>query len=410
MSETMIPTEKKLEVLKNLLESQEFQSSKYKKLIEYLVNANINGEELKETTIAIDCFDKDSSFNPAIDSSVRVYLSNLRKKLEHYYLTDGKKDGLKLRIPKGHYQIEFITIDPVCEPGNHIFYKRGFFLSITLLIIFLGFAFLKGSFFSRLPANLIPKSDEIWTDFLTSETKTIIVLGDYFFFSMPYAEGRQSYIRDIEINSKADLDKFLLENPSYSEKMTPTYHTWLEENYPYCLAKILPSFAFSETNYEIKLSSEIQLADLQKYNIIYIGPYKCLNLLSNITENLNFSYHLHQGSSSLNFHEIESGVDHVYDWKTNPQTNGRNDFSIVLKVPGPNKNKFMFFISEHDFGNISSVKYFSNALKLQEFEKDLSSAHFEALFEVTGIIRTDFTIKMLHRNELQSDFKVNFGE
>ncbi|MBU2491695.1 MAG: hypothetical protein KJ571_03650 [Bacteroidetes bacterium] len=410
MSNALISDEKKIEILNSLLKSTEFQSSKYGKLIEYLIYADIKGEELKEATIAIDCFQKDSTFNPAIDSSVRVYLSNLRKKIEHYYLTDGKEDEFKINIPKGSYQIEFIN--NVNEPRKikFGFYKPAFFVSFILLVAFIVLFFWSNNPLSKQPAGIIDSNDFIWNDFINSKKKTLIVLGDYYFFSMPYAEGRQSYIRDIEINSKSDMQSFLEKNPSFADKISPTYHTWLEESHPWCIARILPSFVLAETNFEIKLSSEIQLQDLQNYNIVYIGPYKSLNILANITNNLNFKYTLHQGASSIDFHEISTNNNYSYSWKTNSQTNARNDYATVLKVAGPSANKFIFFISEHDFGNVSTVKYFTDSIKLKDFADKLSTDHFEALFEVTGIVRTDFTIKLLRMNELKSDFKINFEE
>ena len=62
--------------------------------------------------------------------------------------------------------------------------------------------------------------------------------------------------------------------------------------------------------------------------------------------------------------------------------------------------------SLHDFGNLATVKYFMNPDRLNEFTQNISSDYFEALFEVTGIIRTDFDIELLFVNELYSNFKI----
>jgi hypothetical protein len=408
MLKVQLPKEKKIEILNNLLNSNDLKSEKFSKLLKYLVKAEINGDEIKEAIIAIDCFDRDSSFDPTIDSSIRVYLSNLRKKIEHYYLTDGKDDQIQITIPKGSYQIEYVDNLVKSIVKKNSFYKNAFYISLLILITLL-VAILISHFSSpALSSEIIPSKDAIWNDILTSEKKTLIVLGDYYFFSMPFSKGRQSYIRDIEINSSSDLKDFIAANPLFKNKISQTYHTYLEESYPWCLSQIIPSFIHFNTKYEIKLSSEIQLNELQKYNIIYIGPYKCLYILKDITENLNFKYSLHQGSSSLEFREILTDSIYSYRWKTNPQTNAKNDYSIILKVAGPNDNTFIFFISENDFGNASSVKYFTNPEKLAQFEKEIDSDYFEAVFEVTGIVRTDFTIKLLHINKLSSDFMITF--
>ena len=81
---------------------------KYQDFLKYLVDVSERGESPKELTIAIDFFGKDKNFDPAVDSSVRAYVSNLRKKLEHYYLTLGQADEIQVELPKGEYCIEFI--------------------------------------------------------------------------------------------------------------------------------------------------------------------------------------------------------------------------------------------------------------------------------------------------------------
>ena len=62
---------------------------------------------------------------------------------------------------------------------------------------------------------------------------------------------------------------------------------------------------------------------------------------------------------------------------------------------------------EHDFGNISTSKYFTNKLKITEFEDKLKSEYFEALFEVKGIERTDFSLDLLHINQLDNNFTID---
>jgi hypothetical protein len=256
--------------------------------------------------------------------------------------------------------------------------------------------------------NVISKNDPIWGDLFSNNLKTLIVLGDYYFFSMPIDSGRQSYIRDIKINSDNDLEAFVARRPSFQHRIAKTYHTYLEEHIPWCVSYILPSFVRYNKAVELKLASETQLEDLQKHNIIYLGPYKTLRILTTVTRNLNFKYSPQTGGSTLTYCLLDSNKkEYTYSWVTNPETKARNDYAMVIKVFGYNGNVFLFFISEHDFGNISTVKYFTDPKQLKEFEALVSSGHFEALFEAKGIIRTDFSMKLLHVNKLHSDFEID---
>ena len=409
MNHSDISESMKHKILEEILESEDFrQTQKYQDLLRYLVNASIAGENVKESTIAVDFFGKDTAFDPSIDSSVRAYVSNIRKKLEHYYLTEGKNHEIKLSLPKGHYSVEFVRTSETTAERPAFSWRAlppwvylPVILTFILVVIYLRYDS------TRVPTSyqVIPKDNPVWKELLSNDFKTMIVLGDYYFFSMSFDSTRQTYIRDIQINSDSDLEKFLAEHPKYSHVISKTYHTYLEEHYPLCLSYILPSFVMQNRQMELRLSSEVQLEDLQKYNILYIGPYKTLRILETVTRNLNFRYALRTTSSTLSFLSPDSGKTYDYCWVTNPETNARNDYAIVTKVSGHNGNTFLFFLSQHDFGNISTVRYLTSREALREFSTRAPGS-FEALFEVKGIIRSDFGMKLLHVNHLHSDFEI----
>ncbi len=408
---TGINASTKQRILDEILESEDFrQAQKYQDLLRYLVRAAISGETVKESTIAVECFSKDAAFDPAMDSSVRASVSNLRKKLDHYYLTKGKDHDIRLTIPKGHYTVEFLHTH---EPGGikpTLARKRLPWLYVPLVLAVLaGLAFFlwRGVTRSESSFNIIPKNDPVWSALFANNLKTLIVLGDYYFFSMPVDSGRLNYIRDIAINSDEDLEAFIAGHPILQKKIAKTYHTYLEEHIPWCLSYILPSFVSHDKTVELKLASEVQLEDLQKHNIIYLGPYKTLQILKTVTRNLNFKYSPQKGGSTLTYFLQDSNKTFTYSWLTNPETKARNDYALVLKVFGYSGNVFLFFISEHDFGNISTVKYFTHPEHLKEFGGLVSTGHFEALFEAKGIIRTDFSMQLLHINKLHSDFEID---
>lgn len=401
-----ITLEEKKESLQKLLNSEEIKhNEKYCRLLEYLFNASISNKKVKESTIASECFENDSSYDPSIDSYVRVYLSKLRKKIEHYYLTDGVNDKVKISIPKGNYSVKFSSLSKKEYPNFSYLKLAAFFLPILIIfsIISYIFGFLSNSSYD----TKIPKTDIIWEDILSSEKKTLLVMGDYYFFSHAYAPGRKSYIRDVEINSDADLNKLVEVNPNLKNNVKPIYHSYLDEHIPLCISYILPTLIANEINYEFKLASEVQLNDLNNFNILYVGSYKSLNLLSNIVAKLNFKYEVHHPASSISFKDVLTEETFYYKWVTNTETKARNDYAMVIKVKGPNNNSFLFFLSEHDFGNLSTAKYFTDLAKIEKFEKKMTGKYFEALFEVKGIERTDFSMELLNINQLENTFSID---
>ena len=76
-----------------------------KRFLAFLVEETLAGrsERLKEYTLAVDVFDRDASFDPGTNPSVRVEASRLRRRLEHYYLTLGREDPILIELPRGTY-------------------------------------------------------------------------------------------------------------------------------------------------------------------------------------------------------------------------------------------------------------------------------------------------------------------
>ncbi len=80
------------------------------KLLRYLVLKALEqpGVALKEYQIATEVFGRSESFDPRLDSTVRVQTGRLRAKLAEYYSTEGAGDAIVIEVPKGAYQVTFV--------------------------------------------------------------------------------------------------------------------------------------------------------------------------------------------------------------------------------------------------------------------------------------------------------------
>ena len=93
--------------LSAVLESREFQRSPaLARLLKYLCEKTFQGKihEIKEFSIATEVFGKDQNFGDRRDSLVRVEVSRLRRRLQHYYETEGADHGLRIMIRAGAYR------------------------------------------------------------------------------------------------------------------------------------------------------------------------------------------------------------------------------------------------------------------------------------------------------------------
>ena len=80
------------------------------RLLRYLVEETLEdrSESLKESVIATEVFDRDPSYDPQIDSVVRVEVGRLRARLAEYYEKAGVDAPVRIEIPRGAYRPIFI--------------------------------------------------------------------------------------------------------------------------------------------------------------------------------------------------------------------------------------------------------------------------------------------------------------
>ena len=86
-------------------------STRHRALLRYLVGKAQSGDiaALKETVIAVEVFGRPAaSFDPKLDSIVRVEARRLRSRLQDYYRGEGRSAPLRIELPVGSY-VPFIA-------------------------------------------------------------------------------------------------------------------------------------------------------------------------------------------------------------------------------------------------------------------------------------------------------------
>jgi TolB-like protein/tetratricopeptide (TPR) repeat protein len=114
--------------IERLLHSPIFiKSERMSTLLRYLAEQTMNGapEKLKEYAIGVDVFQKDDSFDPRLDTTVRTEARRLRTKLEEYYRTAGESDSVEIALPKGSYRLTFQPRGGKSAPDIQIVPEQG---------------------------------------------------------------------------------------------------------------------------------------------------------------------------------------------------------------------------------------------------------------------------------------------
>jgi TolB-like protein len=106
--------------LDRLLASAVFANAgRMSRFLRFVVDQTLagEGERLKEYVIGVEVFDRDATYDPRLDSIVRVEAARLRSKLAEYYAGEGRSDALVLSLPKGGYA-PIVTLEPRSGAGN----------------------------------------------------------------------------------------------------------------------------------------------------------------------------------------------------------------------------------------------------------------------------------------------------
>ena len=370
--------------IEKILNSSAFcRSGIYAELFEYLVHSSMKGEVPKESVIEIEVFKRSPG-----DGNIRSYIHKLRKKLDEYYKNEGNHDSLKFTIPKGAYKVEIVK-------NKKRISKKALIITmlIGIVIINTGIWFIS---FQQDKHEAKKTEHLVWKQFIENKRKSVIVIGNYFFFHGELPSGDLGIMRDFSINSLNEFNEYIIEHPDIAGKINHTETTYLGRDGIFSLPHIIEPFFVHQSPFEIKISRDVQWDMIRSNNIIYIGSFKNLRILRNITEKLGVKYFLED--NILHYHNWRNDSTYQYSYKFSENKN--LDYTFVSLIPGPKGNAILFIISHNDIGCISASKLFSYSGQIEAFKEKYLPDHdyFKALFVAKGMVRTDMTIEPLHVN------------
>lgn len=370
------------QTLERLLNSKTFSKSGINKdLLKYLVNCTLKGENPKEFQIASEVFGKKADQQK--DINIRVYIFNLRNKLQEYYKHEGREDDIIIQIPKGKYTVEF-RFDRVKRMKGTL-RKIGFPLFIAAILILL---------FSVLFVLVAPKMKmqkiTFWKAFLEPGYPTLIVLGDHYFFNDSIATGRIGISRDTRINSDEDLDNFLKEHPELINRIRKNKMTYINKQAPVGLFNVMQILGGDRTETEMKFSSQlIKWDDLFGKHLIFIGSVKTLGFLNNTVEKLGLKYDLSQSSF------LYQTGDSTLNFRNRSDNYLQNEHACLIRFETNDGRNVLFLLSDSDIGNIAAQKFMTDLKNSELLLKKTPGKNYKAIFKVKGRELTDFQIELI---------------
>lgn len=383
------------------------RSDQLRRLFDYLVECSRSGKVPKESVIAVEVFGRGTDFDVSQDAAVRVYIHKLRRKFEEFYAEHPEIGPERLAIPKGEYRL--VLERPPSEtpppevvasvPSTRNPWKIATFGALILLVAVGVVAVLlwqhrEGTQLAQLRTN------PVWSKFIQDTRPITVVLGDYYIFAETDELSQpQRLVREFSINSRSDLDQYLMEHPQMADKYMDAQLSYLPTSSAYVMADIMPLLASTHRPIRIRMMSELEPDALKSTDVVYVGYLSGLGMLADATfSGSRFSV----GSSYDELLDDKTHTRYVSqagDRYARPQDESGpltyREYSLIAGFEGPSGNQMMIIAGMRDVGLMQAGEALTGTNSLRQLSRRLPGGPFEALYEVTGMNTTNVASKLL---------------
>ncbi|MBL8773808.1 MAG: helix-turn-helix domain-containing protein [Phenylobacterium sp.] len=363
------------------------------RLFDYMADPARQGRTLREADVAQDVFGRVLDLSG--DASVRVYVHRLRKKLAEFYAGEGAAAPHRLEIPIGEYRLDVVEVAPAAAPPAPAPAGRSRWLGPFAAVAALVLALNLGAWWmvvQRAPSHELAAAaaSPLWAG-VGRERPVIVVVGDYYIFGdTENGDAPRRMIRAFEINSPADLDAWLMDNPQFQGRYVDldTYYTPVGATL--ALRQIVPlvrEAAGRGDRVRVITASQLTPDLMKSADIVYVGYLSALRLLQEpVFDRSRFAV----GDT---FDElIDRRTGETYVSGAGPASGDRpnRDYGYLAAFTGAAGNRFVIVAGARDIGVMQTAEIAADAKALSALP---ASSPLEALYAVDGVGRTNIAAK-----------------
>ena len=390
------------------------RSKNYRALLQYLVQCSIEGKPPKELEIAIDVLGRNNDFDVSVDSTVRVYVHQLRKKLDAYFEKQGAEEDYRIVVPKGSYTLSVIPSIKKIENPSSLFNQQSqgnlntglLIAGLVLLIVNLAYM-LSVNYSSPAMVSQSAAEHPVWDSVLKDEQPILLVMGDYYIFGELNANGNIArMVREFNVNSRSDLEELQFSDIEKAEYYLDLDLSYMPEGSAFALAKIVPILQASGKTVNITMMSDLTTPDIRNNHIVYIGYISALEKLTDITFagsglRIGRSYDELLNTETQEYYTSDAGLPE--------EGQPFRDYGMFAKFPASIDTQIVLISGMRDAELMHTAQARSDTETLDDLivaiENDTEEAiaSFEALFEVFGVDRLNFDSNLVYANQLDTN-------
>ena len=366
------------------------KSGRLADLFDYLGKRSLEDDPPKEIEIAADVFERQAVPDDG-DSSVRVYVHRLRKKLEDHYLRNPGPEGQSIRVPLGEYRLVLgdaeladtsAEIGDAPAPPSDTSQLKWVAVTAIALLLFLnvigwGLYALNASGKAASPLNL-----PVWSSLKASDTPLTIVLGDYYIFG-EFEDGLflKRLIRDFDVNTRDDLEARIEAQPELEGVYGDVALEYLPVSTGYSLSALHD--VLEEKSPRIIQASQLTPEDLKCCDLLYIGLTSGLGSLEELV--------LRQGrfQAGKTYDEIvDTDAEKTYTSEAFLAAGSNvtyRDYAVFSILPGPSGNTIWVLAGTRDTGLVGLSEVLTEASsQINQKPRAVGQEGYSALYEIAG--------------------------
>jgi len=364
--------------LARVLESREFRTARNRaSFLQYVITRTLENasDTLKEYTIGLEVFDRGASFDPRTDGVVRTQAGLVRKHLERYYATEGRRDTVEIVLPKGHYVPRFQrrTIATASRTGIRMPTRRQWIqtsIAATILAAAGAFGFMGGTTDGPRAGDATPAEgvyQPIWGPFLRPGASNVLAFGIPQFFT---PNGTGVWVRDVEVNSPevpAGNDRLRAISRQLGPLEPGEVYTGIGEAYG---VHVLTRFFF-RSGHEVRVirSPAVSWDNLKHDNIIFLTSARFKTLADQLSYPPEFVHVLGAPNRVLNLHPARGEPAEYTAVSTGPVF---VDHAIVSVWPGKMPGRRVVVLSgSYTWGTQAAAEYVTEPAYVGELNEHL---------------------------------------
>jgi hypothetical protein len=388
----------KLAQLDRILESRVMHGSDYlKSFLKYVVVKSVEtpGASVNEYAIATEVFGRRDDFRARNDSVVRVQASRLRQKLGEYYATEGKRDPVRIELPKGHYHPVFSIVtltngveDVESQPSevqaqdpsdaaisfslrNESLRRglvavgiTGFLLLAAVVLLVIWNVNLRARVAGSGSVSSIAKYGPVWEPFLADDNQTLLVLSNPSVFRFtnprdPEVLQKNSIVLEPEHANRVNNaigQKFQIKHGAGSLVLCTDEFTGMGEAIG--LARITNLFRSAGRTARIKQSRTISPEDLKNNNVVLLGSVWVNEWSGKLPIKEDFSY---TEAATIQNHDPRPGEEREYGPGFDAEGKLIEDYGLITVKPNISYKKLVMIIAGiHSEGTEAAAEFVTN--------------------------------------------------